>query len=178
MFTIRLPRVPLPPTTDSTGVPVKGVMPHRPVDLVPAPGIHSSQTSLHQAEGHGGSRWCTVSTGTAIEWTEVTWNPATGCDRMRGIPAAVRFLSLERLLGPVPSLELSRIDWVIVGGESGPAHRALDLAWVRDIRDQCVDLRAALFFKQVGGLTSKAGGRLLDGRTWDEYPDTADRAGV
>jgi protein gp37 len=81
---------------------------------------------------------------------------------------------MEPLLGPVPSLELSRIDWVIVDGESGPGHRALDLAWVRDIRDQCVDLRVALFFKQVGGLTPKAGGRLLDGRTWDEYPDTAD----
>lgn len=83
----------------------------------------------------------------------------------RGTPAAVRFLSLEPLLGPVPSLELSRIDWVIVGGESGPAHREPDLARVRDIRDQCVDLRVALFFKQAGGLTPKAGGRLLDGRT-------------
>jgi protein gp37 len=82
-------------------------------------------------------------------------------------------LSLEPSLGPVPSLELSRIDWVIVGGESGSAHRPLDLAWVRDIRDRCVDLRVALFFKQVGGLTLKAGGRLLDGRTWDEYPTTA-----
>ncbi|MFB8137778.1 DUF5131 family protein [Streptomyces mirabilis] len=82
------------------------------------------------------------------------------------------------MLGPVPSLELSRIDWVIVGGESGPAHRALDLAWVRDIRDQCVDLRVALLFKQVGGLTPNVGGRLLDGRTWDEYPDTADMVGM
>ncbi|MER5805557.1 DUF5131 family protein [Streptomyces mirabilis] len=86
--------------------------------------------------------------------------------------------SRRPLLGPVPSLELSRIDWVIVGGESGPAHRALDLAWVRDIRDQSVDLRVALFFKQVGGLTPNVGGRLLDGRTWDEYPDTADMVGM
>ncbi|MET8030993.1 DUF5131 family protein [Streptomyces avermitilis] len=112
--------------------------------------------------------------GTSIESDEYCWR----ADELRGIPAAVRFLSLEPLLGPVPSLELSRIDWVIVGGESGPAHRALDLAWVRDIRDQCVDLRVALFFKQVGGLTSKAGCRLLDGRTWDEYPATADVVGV
>ena len=108
--------------------------------------------------------------GTSIESDKYCWR----ADELRGISAAVRFLSLEPLLGPVPSLELSRIDWVIVGGESGPAHRALDLAWVRDIRDQCVDLRVALFFKQVGGLTAKSGGRLLDGRTWDEYPDTAD----
>ncbi|CAM5264905.1 Phage Gp37/Gp68 family protein OS=Streptomyces alboniger OX=132473 GN=CP975_29595 PE=4 SV=1 [Streptomyces alboniger] len=89
----------------------------------------------------------------------------------------MRFLSLEPLLGPVPSLELSRIDWVIVGG-GGPAHRPLDLAWVRDIRDRCVDLQVALFFKQVGGVTPKAAGRLLDGRTWDEYPATADVVGA
>ncbi|MDQ1051981.1 DUF5131 family protein [Streptomyces sp. V4I2] len=112
--------------------------------------------------------------GTSIESDEYCWR----ADELRGVPAAVRFLSLEPLLGPVPSLELSRIDWVIVGGESGPAHRPLDLAWVRDIRDRCVDLRVSLFFKQVGGLTPKAGGRLLDGRTWDEYPATADVVGV
>ncbi|QKV97206.1 phage Gp37/Gp68 family protein [Streptomyces sp. NA02950] len=107
--------------------------------------------------------------GTSIESDEYCWR----ADELRGIPAAVRFLSLEPLLGPVPSLELSGIDWVIVGGESGSAHRPLDLAWVRDIRDRCVELRVALFFKQVGGLTPKAGGRLLDGRTWDEYPAAA-----
>ncbi|WP_405717485.1 phage Gp37/Gp68 family protein [Streptomyces sp. NBC_01537] len=112
--------------------------------------------------------------GTSIESDEYCWR----ADELRGIPAAVRFLSLEPLLGPVPSLELSRIDWVIVGGESGPAHRPLDLAWVRDIRDRCVDLQVALFFKQVGGLTPKAAGRLLDGRTWDEYPATADVVGA
>lgn len=70
----------------------------------------------------------------------------------------------------MPSRELSGIDWVIVGGESGSVHRSLDLAWVRDIRDRCVDLRVALLFKQVGGLTQKADGRLLDGRTGDEFP--------
>ena len=112
--------------------------------------------------------------GTSIESDEYCWR----ADELWGTPAAVRFLSLEPLLGPVPSLELSRIDWVIVGGESGPAHRALDLACVGDIRGQCVDLRVSVFFKQVGGLTPKAGGRLLDGRTWDEYPDTVDVVGV
>jgi protein gp37 len=107
--------------------------------------------------------------GTSIESDEYCWR----ADELRGVPAAVRFLSLEPLLGPVPSLELSGIDWVIVGGESGSAHRPLDWAWVRDIRDRCVDLRVAVFFTQVGGRTPKAGGRLLDGRSWDEYPATA-----
>jgi protein gp37 len=104
--------------------------------------------------------------GTSIESDEYSWR----ADELRQVPAAVRFLSLEPLLGPVPSLDLTGLDWVIVGGESGPHHRRLDLDWVRDVRDRCVRLRVALFFKQVGGLTPKAGGRLLDGRTWDEYP--------
>jgi protein gp37 len=81
-----------------------------------------------------------------------------------------RFLSLEPLLGPLPSLDLAGIDWVIVGGESGPDFRPLDLGWVRDLRDRCVSMRIPLFFKHIGGLTPKAGGRLLDGRTWDQYP--------
>ena len=84
--------------------------------------------------------------------------------------AAVRFLSVEPLLGPLPGLNLEDIDWVIVGGESGPRHRRLDLGWVRDIRDRCVTERIPFFFKQVGGVRPKSGGRLLDGRTWDEMP--------
>jgi protein gp37 len=91
-------------------------------------------------------------------------------DELRRAPAAIRFLSLEPLLGPLPSLDLAGIDWVIVGGESGPDFRPLDLGWVRDLRDRCVSMRIPLFFKQIGGLTPKAGGRLLDGRTWDQYP--------
>ncbi|MET9911553.1 phage Gp37/Gp68 family protein [Streptomyces sp. NPDC006476] len=106
--------------------------------------------------------------GTSVESDEYCWR----ADELRRIPATVRFLSLEPLLGPVPSLDLAGIDWVIVGGESGRQHRPLDLDWVRAIRDQCVDHQVALFFKQIGGLTPKAGGRLLDGRTWDEYPPT------
>jgi protein gp37 len=92
-------------------------------------------------------------------------------DDLRAVPAAVRFLSCEPLLGPLPSLELDGIDWVIVGGESGPGFRALELDWVRQIRERCVEAGVALFFKQVGGRTPKAGGRLLDGRTWDQMPD-------
>jgi protein gp37 len=107
--------------------------------------------------------------GASIESDEYCWR----ADELRRVPAAVKFLSLEPLLGPLPSLDLAGIDWVIVGGESGPDYRPLDLDWVRDIRDRCVRLRLAMFFKQVGGVTPKAGGRLLDGRTWDEFPVAA-----
>jgi protein gp37 len=86
------------------------------------------------------------------------------------VPAAVRFLSVEPLLGPIPHLPLDGIDWVIVGGESGPGHRPLEPAWVRAIRDQCAAAGVAFFFKQWGGRTPKSGGRLLDGREWSDYP--------
>jgi len=110
--------------------------------------------------------------GTSIENDDYTWR----ADCLRQVPAAVRFLSLEPLLGPLPSLSLDGIGWVIAGGESGPGCRPLDLAWVRDIRDRCASQDAAFFFKQVGGPTPKAGGRQLDGRTWDEYPAAGQRA--
>ena len=86
------------------------------------------------------------------------------------VPAAVRFLSVEPLLGPIPDLPLTGIHWVIVGGESGPAHRPAQASWVRDIRKQCVKARVPFFFKQWGGRTPKAGGRVLDGRQWDQFP--------
>jgi protein gp37 len=89
---------------------------------------------------------------------------------LRKTPAAVRFLSLEPLLGPLPGLTLTDVDWVIVGGESGPGYRAIDGEWVREIRDQCVASGVPFFFKQWGGRTPKAGGRELDGRTWDQFP--------
>jgi len=89
---------------------------------------------------------------------------------LQQVPAAVRFLSVEPLLGPIPSLPLDRISWVIVGGESGPKHRPLEPAWVREIRDQCVAARVPFFFKQWGGRTPKAGGRVLDGKKWDQMP--------
>jgi protein gp37 len=104
--------------------------------------------------------------GTSIETDRYVWRAG----KVRETPAAVRFLSLEPLLGPLPRLSLESIDWVIVGGESGPGHRPLDMAWVRDIRDQCLADGVPFFFKQVGGRSPKAGGRLLDGRTWDEMP--------
>ncbi len=92
-------------------------------------------------------------------------------DALRQVPAAVRFLSAEPLLGRLEGLDLTAVDWVIAGGESGHRHRRLDLAWVRDLRDRCRERDVAFFFKQVGGRSPKAGGRLLDGRTWDESPD-------
>ncbi len=104
--------------------------------------------------------------GTSIESDDYIWR----ADKVREAPAAVRFLSLEPLLGPLPSLSLKGIDWVIAGGESGPRHRPVDPAWVRDIRDRCCAEGIAFFFKQWGGRFPKAGGRLLDGRTWDEMP--------
>ena len=91
-------------------------------------------------------------------------------DYLRRVPAAVRFLSIEPLLGPIPKLDLRDVDWVIVGGESGPQHRSADPAWVRDIRDRCLISGVPFFFKQWGGRTAKSGGRTLDGRTWDQMP--------
>ena len=94
-------------------------------------------------------------------------------DRLREVPAAVRFLSLEPLLGPLPELDLSHIDWVIVGGESGPGARPMDPAWVLDLRDQCLNAGVAFFFKQWGGVRKKKAGRLLEKRTWDQMPREA-----
>jgi protein gp37 len=91
-------------------------------------------------------------------------------DDLRGTGAHVKFLSLEPLLGPLSKLNLGGVDWVIVGGESGPRSRPMDPAWVGDIRDQCRRARVAFFFKQWGGKNKKQAGRLLDGRTWDEMP--------
>ncbi|WP_097973324.1 DUF5131 family protein [Streptomyces sp. gb14] len=91
-------------------------------------------------------------------------------DDLRHVPAAVRFLSCEPLLGPLPGLDLDGIQWVIAGGESGSGHRMLEQAWVTQIRDTCQKADVAFFFKQWGGRTPKAGGRLLEGRTWDEMP--------
>lgn len=91
-------------------------------------------------------------------------------DQLRTTHAAIKFLSLEPLLGPLPNLNLSGIDWVIVGGESGPHARPIQPEWVRDIRDQCVAATVPFFFKQWGGTKKKKTGRLLDARTWDELP--------
>lgn len=106
-------------------------------------------------------------------WMGVTVENADHVDRidcLREIPAAVRFLSLEPLLGPLPELNLTNIDWVIVGGESGPGARPMDPAWALDLRDQCLNAGVAFFFKQWGGVRKKKAGRLLEKRTWDQMP--------
>lgn len=99
-----------------------------------------------------------------------TWRYRFRIDHLREVPCRIRFLSLEPLIGPLPDLDLTGIHWVIVGGESGHRARPIDPGWVRDIRDQCADASVPFFFKQWGGRTSKAGGRILDDRTFDEMP--------
>lgn len=94
-------------------------------------------------------------------------------DHLRKVPATTRFLSCEPLLTALPGLDLDGIDWVIAGGESGPRARPIDPAWVEGIRDQCAAAGVAFFFKQWGGRTPKANGRELNGRTWDDMPETA-----
>jgi protein gp37 len=92
---------------------------------------------------------------------------------LRAVPAAIRFLSCEPLIGPLDGLDLAGIDWVIAGGESGPDYRPLDHAWVTDVRDHCTTAGIPFFFKQWGGRTPKAGGRELDGRIWSQMPQPA-----
>ena len=91
-------------------------------------------------------------------------------DDLRAIQASVKFLSLEPLLGPLPDLNLTGIDWVIVGGESGPGARPMKEEWVCHIRDHCLTSQVPFFFKQWGGVVKKRTGRILDGRTWDQMP--------
>jgi protein gp37 len=91
-------------------------------------------------------------------------------DDLRHTGAVVKFLSLEPLLGPLPKLNLRGIDWVIVGGESGPGARPMDSRWVKDLRDQCLRADVSFFFKQWGGVRKKETGRKLEGRTWNEMP--------
>ncbi len=94
-------------------------------------------------------------------------------DDLRRTGAAVKFLSLEPLLGPLPNLDLKGIDWVIVGGESGPGARAMSKEWVTSIKDQCAANEVPFFFKQWGGVNKKKAGRILEGREYDEMPSAA-----
>lgn len=104
--------------------------------------------------------------GVSVEDDRVTHR----INHLREVPAQVRFLSIEPLIGPINNLNLENIHWVIVGGESGPGSRPMDPEWVRTIRDQCVECEVAFFFKQWGGVQKHRTGRVLDERTWDEYP--------
>jgi protein gp37 len=114
-----------------------------------------------------------------LAWPENVWMGVSienrrfvhRADFLRDVPAAVRFISAEPLLGPLEGLDLDGIDWLIAGGESGPGHRPMHLEWVQELRDRSVAENVAFFFKQWGGRTAKAGGRELEGRTWSEMPD-------
>jgi protein gp37 len=99
---------------------------------------------------------------------------ARRADHLRRVPAAVRFLSCEPLLGPLDGLDLNGIDWVIAGGESGANYRPMDIRWARGIRDACLHAGVPFFFKQWGGRTSKSLGRALDGQIWDQMPASTD----
>ena len=111
--------------------------------------------------------------GTSVE--SERWMPRM--DWLKATSAKTKFLSLEPLLGPLPSLDLSGIDWAIVGGESGPGARPMEADWARQIRDNCVANQVPFFFKQWGGVFKKRTGRVLDDRTWDEMPALAKACG-
>ena len=114
----------------------------------------------------------------SIDWPSNVWmgvsverqDYAFRIDHLRETGAAIKFLSLEPLLGPLEDLDLQGIDWAIVGGESGPGARPMDEQWVVDIKDQCEIAEVPFFFKQWGGTNKKKAGRLLQGRTWDDLP--------
>jgi protein gp37 len=114
----------------------------------------------------------------SIGWSENVWMGVSvenqdhvfRIDHLRRTGARLKFLSLEPLLGPLPRLQLRGIDWVIVGGESGPGARPMKTEWVLEIKEQCNKTGVPFFFKQWGGLNKKKAGRLLEGRTWDELP--------
>ncbi len=109
-------------------------------------------------------------------WFGVSVEDGSRSSRIRHLqdaPAGVRFLSIEPLIGPIGTIDLTGIDWVIVGGESGPGARPMPAEWVRSIRDQCKARGVAFFFKQWGGLRPKSGGRDLDGREWSDFPTPA-----
>jgi protein gp37 len=116
--------------------------------------------------------------GKCLKWTANIWMGVSvesvdyidRIDHLRKTGADIKFLSLEPLLGPLPDLDLCGIDWVIVGGESGPNARPMDPPWVLDIKSQCQKAKVAFFFKQWGGIQKKKSGRTLAGRTWDEMP--------
>jgi protein gp37 len=113
-----------------------------------------------------------------LPWPENVWMGvsvenmrwASRADYLRIVPAAVKFISAEPFLGPLDTLDLDGIDWLIAGGESGPGHRPMHEEWVRTLRDRCEDEEVPFFFKQWGGRNSKAGGRTLDGRVYSQMP--------
>lgn len=114
--------------------------------------------------------------GTSVESGEVKGR----IDSLRQVDCDVRFLSVEPLIGPMGNINLNGIDWVIVGGESGPGARDMDLDWAREVRDQCIESDTAFYLKQLGGVRDKKNGddAVLDGRTWTQMPEITKNAGI
>jgi protein gp37 len=132
---------------------------------------HTYQVLTKRAERlsrlSGKLRWTpNVWMGVSVENEDYLWR----VDHLRRVPAHVRFVSLEPLLGPLKTMNFNGIHWAIAGGESGPNARTIELEWVRDIRDACVEQGVAFHFKQWGGANKKRSGRVLDDRTWDDLP--------
>lgn len=119
-----------------------------------------------------------VALSSELSWSDNIWAGVTvenddyrrRIDDLRNVPAQVKFISFEPLIGPIDSVDLVNIDWVIVGGESGPGHRPIMEEWILNIKDECIKQAVPFFFKQWGGINKKKTGRLLEGRTWDGYP--------
>jgi len=115
-----------------------------------------------------------------LDWPDNVWMGVTvendqcrfRIQDLRAVPASTRFLSLEPLLGPIADLDLTGIDWIIVGGESGPGARPMQKGWIGDIHAQCTAQGIPFFFKQWGGINKKKAGRILDGRIWEQMPST------
>jgi protein gp37 len=150
---------------------------------VPLPFIQSVFDTMNKASNHifqiltkRGSRLQDLAP--RLKWTDNIWMGVTveaadyvdRIDNLRSTGAKTKFLSIEPLLSALPELSLLGVDWVIVGGESGPGARPMDPEWVRQIRDNCKLAKIPFFFKQWGGVNRKKSGRLLDGRYWDEMP--------
>jgi len=124
-------------------------------------------TRRYEAKAPPANIWCGVSVENA--------RGAARIEHLRGARCAVRFLSIEPLIGPVGQVDLSGIHWVIAGGESGPSARVMHIDWARQIRDECRRQNVPFFFKQWGGIRPKSGGRALDGKEWSQFPDVGFR---
>lgn len=150
---------------------------------VPVPFIKAVFETMNQASNHT-FQVLTKRPGRVLEINgSLTWSPNIWLgtsiesqrwqfrlEQLRATGARTKFLSLEPLLGPLPDIPVQGIDWVIVGGESGPGARPMEADWVREIRDSCLRKQVPFFFKQWGGVFKKRTGRTLDGRTWDQMP--------
>jgi len=128
----------------------------------------------------------TLAVSSELDWSDNVWMGTSvesalythRVETLRCVPAKIRFLSCEPLLGPIPKLPLDGIHWVIVGGESGPGARPMEQKWVEQIRDWCTEKEVAFFFKQWGGVQKCKTGRILEHRTWDEMPMEAKHRGT